>query len=52
MNMDAISDHTSTTQRRAIILIVDDDPIVTRSLAAFLALESDYEIITSRPGDH
>ncbi len=46
MNMDATSNHTSATQRRAIILIVDDDPIVTRSLDAFLSLESDYEIIT------
>jgi len=36
--------------RKPVILLVDDEPMVTRALALFLELESDYEVITSGSG--
>ena len=44
MNTD--SDHI--TKQQTTILIVDDDPVVTQSLKAFLTLETDYGIIESQ----
>jgi len=36
--------------RKPVILLVDDEPMVTRALASFLELETDYEVITSVSG--
>jgi len=36
--------------RKPVILLVDDEPMVTQALSLFLELESDYEVVTSGSG--
>jgi serine phosphatase RsbU (regulator of sigma subunit) len=36
--------------RNPVILLVDDEPMVTQALALFLELESDYEVVTCASG--
>ena len=39
-----------THGRQPVIMLVDDEPMVTQVLASFLALETDYEVITCDSG--
>ncbi|UCG50996.1 MAG: SpoIIE family protein phosphatase [Candidatus Latescibacterota bacterium] len=43
--MQATSDRAARKHRRPVILIVDDDAVVTQSLSAFLTLETDFDIV-------
>jgi len=36
--------------RQPVVLLVDDEPMVTQALALFLELESEYEVVTSGSG--
>lgn len=41
---------TANQGRQPVIMLVDDEPMVTQALSLFLELESDYEVVTCSSG--